>query len=102
MIQRRSTRKSLANTPINSSIVDRYYYYQLRAILKIGEAFERDGECKALVVMATGSGKTRTVIACCDQLMRSPTPFRRGALRLDRDRRSAPLRVSKIPRDLPE
>ena len=69
MIQRRSTRKSLADTPINSSIVDRYY--QVRAIRKIGEAFERDGERKALVVMATGSGKTRTVIALCDQLMRS-------------------------------
>jgi len=69
MIQRRSTRKSLADTPINPNIVDRYY--QLRAIRKIGEAFERDGERKALVVMATGLGKTRTVIALCDQLIRS-------------------------------
>jgi type I restriction enzyme R subunit len=69
IIQRRSTRRSLADTPINSSIVNRYY--QLRAIRKIGEAFERDGERKALVVMATGAGKTRTVIALCDQLMRS-------------------------------
>ncbi|HKO46491.1 MAG TPA: DEAD/DEAH box helicase family protein, partial [Polyangiaceae bacterium] len=69
MIQRRSTRQSLAATAINSEIVDRYY--QLRAIRRIGEAFERDGERKALVVMATGAGKTRTVIALCDQLMRA-------------------------------
>src|SRR5213075_807873 len=37
---------------------------------RIGEAFERDHERKALLVMATGAGKTRTVIALCDLLMR--------------------------------
>ena len=35
------------------------------------EAFEEDGERKALLVMATGSGKTRTVIALVDLLMRA-------------------------------
>ncbi len=35
-----------------------------------GEAFETDHERKALVVMATGAGKTRTVIALCDLMMR--------------------------------
>jgi type I site-specific restriction endonuclease len=49
-------------------IVERFY--QTRAIRRIGEAFERDRERKALVVMATGTGKTRTVIALCDVLMR--------------------------------
>ena len=34
------------------------------------EAFERDKQRKALLVMATGAGKTRTVIALVDLLMR--------------------------------
>jgi len=33
------------------------------------EAFEKDCDRKVLVVMATGAGKTRTVIALCDLLM---------------------------------
>ncbi len=68
MIQRRTSRKSLASTEINSAIVERYY--QTRAIRRIGEAFEKDFDRKALVVMATGAGKTRTVIALTDLLMR--------------------------------
>jgi len=68
LVQRRTSRKSLAATTIDNAIVDRYY--QTRAIRRIGEAFERDKDRKALVVMATGSGKTRTVIALCDLLMR--------------------------------
>jgi type I restriction enzyme R subunit len=69
MIQRRETRKSLADTPIDETIVERYY--QTRAIRRIGEAFERDFDRKALVVMATGAGKTRTVIALSELLMRA-------------------------------
>jgi type I restriction enzyme, R subunit len=68
MIQRRTSRKSLANAPVNTTIVERFY--QSRAIRRIGAAFEKDRDRKALVVMATGAGKTRTVIALCDQLMR--------------------------------
>lgn len=68
MIQRRESRKKLADATINGKIVERYY--QNRAIRRIGEAFEKDGTRKALVVMATGAGKTRTVIALCDLLMR--------------------------------
>jgi type I restriction enzyme R subunit len=68
LIQRRGTRKMLAAAEINEDIVGRYY--QTRSIRRIGEAFERDHERKALVVMATGAGKTRTVIALCDLLMR--------------------------------
>jgi len=67
-IQRRSTRKPLAAGEINSAIVERYY--QTRGIRRIAEAFERDHDRKALVVMATGAGKTRTVIALADLLMR--------------------------------
>jgi len=68
LIQRRSSRRSLSEAQINSKIADRYY--QTRAVRRIGEAFEQDNDRKALVVMATGAGKTRTVIALCDLLMR--------------------------------
>lgn len=69
LIQRRATRRSLQEAAISDTIVERFY--QTRAIRKIGESFEKDHERKALLVMATGSGKTRTVIALCDMLIRS-------------------------------
>src|SRR5262249_52148642 len=69
MIQRRETRKALAPEDINRQIVERFY--QDRAIRRVAEAFERDKQRKALLVMATGAGKTRTVIALCDLLMRA-------------------------------
>lgn len=68
MIQRRTTRKQLTEAIINEAIVERYY--QTRGIRRICEAFEKDRDRKTLVVMATGAGKTRTVIALCDVLMR--------------------------------
>ena len=68
IVQRRATRTSLSAADINREIVERYY--QTRSIRRIGEAFEQDKDRKALVVMATGAGKTRTVIALCDVLMR--------------------------------
>jgi type I restriction enzyme R subunit len=71
LIQRRETKKRLASAEINGDIAGRYY--QTRAIRRIGEAFERDRERKVLVVMATGAGKTRTIIALCDLLMRCTT-----------------------------
>lgn len=69
MIQRRSTRKALAPLAIDRKIVERYY--QTRAIRAIAEHFETDHQRKALLVMATGSGKTRTVIALVDLLIRA-------------------------------
>ncbi|CDS51135.1 Type I restriction-modification system, restriction subunit R [Polaromonas sp. CG9_12] len=68
LIQRRSSRKKLADAVINADIIERYY--QSRAVRRIGETFEVDKQRKALLVMATGSGKTRTVIALADVLMR--------------------------------
>ncbi|ABF62508.1 type I restriction-modification system restriction subunit (plasmid) [Ruegeria sp. TM1040] len=67
--QRRGTRKSLDGVSVDQGIAGRFY--QQRAIRRVGEAFERDRQRKALLVMATGSGKTRTVIALIDQLMRA-------------------------------
>ena len=55
---------------INSEIVERHY--QHRAIRAIDEAFDRK-QRDALLVMATGAGKTRTVIALVDLLMRGRT-----------------------------
>jgi len=69
LIQRRQTRRSLASGKIDEKIVERYY--QTRAIRRVGEAFEKDRARRALLVMATGSGKTRTVIALADLLMRA-------------------------------
>lgn len=69
MIQRRGTRKALAPEDIDGTIVERPY--QHRAIRRIAESFERDKQRKALLVMATGAGKTRTVIALVDLLMRA-------------------------------
>ncbi len=67
--QRKSARRLLSTTSIDTDIVERYY--QTRAIRRINEVFEKDHQRKALLVMATGSGKTRTVIALIDQLMRA-------------------------------
>src|ERR1700716_654404 len=69
LIQRRSGRKKLGSEAINRKIVERPY--QHRAIRNVARSFEQDGERKALLVMATGSGKTRTVIALVDLLMRA-------------------------------
>jgi len=68
LIQRRTTRKPLAAEPISETIVERYY--QQRAVRRVAEAFEQH-ERRALLVMATGSGKTRTVIALADLLIRA-------------------------------
>ena len=60
-------RTSLKNIVINKSIAGRYY--QENAIKAVCEAFDRKNRRKALLVMATGSGKTRTVIELCDVLL---------------------------------
>lgn len=67
MIQRRETAQVLANATVDKEIAGRYY--QEQAIRQITEALT-SGQRRALVVMATGSGKTRTVIALCDLLQR--------------------------------
>ena len=69
LVQRRTARKKLASETLNRKIIERPY--QQRAIRAIAKHFEADGERKALLVMATGSGKTRTVIALVDLLMRA-------------------------------
>ncbi|MCV3243292.1 DEAD/DEAH box helicase family protein [Mesorhizobium sp. ZC-5] len=71
LIQRRTSRKKLSETRLNTKIAGDKRPYQQRAIRAIARTFEEQGERKALLVMATGSGKTRTVIALVDLLMRA-------------------------------
>ncbi|WP_022886181.1 DEAD/DEAH box helicase family protein [Glaciibacter superstes] len=69
LVQRRGSRHPLAELAVDERIVGRHY--QVRAVRKVAEAFDARNERKALLVMATGSGKTRTVIALVDLLMRA-------------------------------
>ena len=59
-------RTSLKNIMVDRKIAGRYY--QEGAIKAACDAFARNRR-KALLVMATGSGKTRTVIALCNVLL---------------------------------
>jgi len=94
LIQRRASRKPLAQAGIDGAIVERYY--QTRAIRRIAESFEGDNDRKALLVMA-GSGKTRTVIALCDLLMRCNWVKARVFLREHQDHITIyKLRMNKV------
>lgn len=68
MIQRRENAGRLEEFAVNKAIADRYY--QEEAIRKLAERFERR-QRRGLWVMATGTGKTRTVIALVELLMRA-------------------------------
>ncbi len=69
LIWRRSNQKRLQLVQINESIVERSY--QLKAISSVARKFDSEKGRKALLVMATGTGKTRTAIALVDLLMRA-------------------------------
>ncbi|MBD5155671.1 MAG: DEAD/DEAH box helicase family protein [Oscillibacter sp.] len=45
-------------------------YYQVEAVKAVCRAFEAENRRKALLVMATGSGKTRTIISLVEALLR--------------------------------
>ena len=64
---RRAHKQPLKNLQINEEITNRPY--QKMAIQSVCETFEK-GQDKALLVMATGSGKTRTAISIVDVLLR--------------------------------
>lgn len=67
LMQRRSSRQYLASAAINAGIAGRSY--QQQAIRSVTEAIEQHNQRRSLVVMATGAGKTRTVIALVDLLV---------------------------------
>lgn len=60
-------RTSLKHISVDKNIAGRYY--QEGAIKAVCDAFDNRNRRKALLVMATGSGKTRTVIALCKVLL---------------------------------
>ncbi len=77
LINRRQTRQDLRKFKVNTNIVERQY--QLEAIQRVSEHFVLDapdgtlsGKArKSLLVMATGTGKTRVSIAIVDMLTKS-------------------------------
>jgi type I restriction enzyme R subunit len=68
LIARRTSRHALNSITINEEIAGRSY--QSRAIRRIGETFEKS-QRHALLVMATGAGKTRAAIGLVDMLQRA-------------------------------
>lgn len=67
VIDRLTMKRELKDVDINEDITNRYY--QKEAILAVCDALERN-QRKMLLVMATGSGKTRTAISIVDVLSR--------------------------------
>lgn len=67
LMNRRRERKALVEITIDDKITDRYY--QKEAIRAVSENIET-GHRKALLVMATGTGKTRTASSLTDVLSR--------------------------------
>ncbi|MBP3890967.1 MAG: DEAD/DEAH box helicase family protein [Solobacterium sp.] len=64
----RIMKSKLDNIQVNENIAGRYY--QIEAIKRVCESFDAENRRKALLVMATGSGKTRTVIGLVDVLLK--------------------------------
>ena len=67
LIDRREGKKDLAKIPVNDAITNRYY--QKEAIRAVCDNFQK-GIRKSLLVMATGTGKTRTAVSLVDVLSR--------------------------------
>ena len=65
LIKRRDSKENLEHIYIANNIANRPY--QLEAVKKVCESFEQKHR-RALVVMATGTGKTRTAISLVDVL----------------------------------
>ncbi|MCU7849152.1 MAG: DEAD/DEAH box helicase family protein [Candidatus Thiodiazotropha sp. (ex Lucinoma kastoroae)] len=68
-INQRSSREDLSLMQPKKEITGRYY--QMEAAARVMESFGTDRKRKSLVVMATGTGKTRLSIAMVDMLLRA-------------------------------
>lgn len=69
LINRRTSRLPLKEMEIDRSIVNRPYH--IEGIRRVTESFEKEKKRKALVVMATGTGKTQFSIALVKILMQA-------------------------------
>ena len=69
MMWKKMNQESMVNTPVDASIAGRYY--QTQAIQAVAERFEQDKFRESLLVMATGTGKTRTATALVDVMQKS-------------------------------
>ena len=65
LVNRRTSKQNLEHVYVQDKLTNREY--QLEAIKSVCETFD-EGHRKALIVMATGTGKTRTVISIVDVL----------------------------------
>jgi type I restriction enzyme R subunit len=68
LVQRRTFKKDLSKQTINNSITDRYYQHE--GIRKVTETLENNRR-NALLVMATGTGKTRVSASIVDLLSKA-------------------------------
>ncbi|SFF24387.1 DEAD/DEAH box helicase family protein [Nitrosomonas sp. Nm166] len=68
-IHQRSLRQALHQLQPKPDIAGRHY--QIEAAARVMEHFGRERKRKSLIVMATGTGKTRLAIALVDMLMRA-------------------------------
>ncbi|MBD3671719.1 MAG: DEAD/DEAH box helicase family protein [Gammaproteobacteria bacterium] len=71
LIDRRGMVKPLDDVDINTDIAGLKRPYQIEAIRSVCEQYDEHRQRKSLLVMATGTGKTRTTIALVDLLMRA-------------------------------
>ena len=67
LLNLQTMRTSLKFVSVDQKIAGRYY--QVAAVKAVCDSFGEKNRRKALLVMATGSGKTRTVIALCKVLL---------------------------------
>ncbi|MBL8207522.1 MAG: DEAD/DEAH box helicase family protein, partial [Blastocatellia bacterium] len=68
LIFQRTQREHLANAEVNPNIAGRMY--QIEAVRRVTERFT-NGHRRALIVMATGTGKTRVAVSMCELLTRA-------------------------------
>jgi type I restriction enzyme R subunit len=69
LLHLKQNRKPLISIQIKETIVNRSY--QAEAIRRIADAFDIKKKRQALLVMATGTGKTRTAVALIDVLLKA-------------------------------
>ncbi len=68
--QKNKSKKSFRDVKLNHNIAGGVRNYQTEVITRVLESLE-SGNRKSLIVMATGTGKTRVAISICDALMRA-------------------------------